>query len=161
MQLLLKRNHLSGILNLKGRGATHQLKLRSAHRVCPLKVTWRCMPFSVWWATIKVHQRIHSHCTTTQWVTHWGRGLEEVRVGIPYRRSHGGFWSIEAGMYDSSCFGFCWLHQTISVGNMCQKMDLGKCCCRSRKTGGTTPLPMAAWPLHLMRRTITQPNSNF
>ena len=32
------------------------------------------------------------------------------------------------------------------------KMDWGQCCCSSRQTGGTTPLPMAAGPWHHKRR---------
>ena len=40
------------------------------------------------------------------------------------------------------------------------KMDLGWCCCRSRQTGSTSPLPMAVRPWSPMR-TITQPKSCF
>ena len=37
----------------------------------------------------------------------------------------------------------------------------GQCCHRSKQTDGTTPSPMAAKPLHLRRRTITQLNLSF
>ena len=41
------------------------------------------------------------------------------------------------------------------------KDGLGQCCCRSRQLDSTTPLPMTAGPLHLMRRTTTQLSSSF
>ena len=46
----------------------------------------------------KVHQRVHMNYTATQQISHWGRGQQEVRVGVTYRRSHEGFRNIEAGM---------------------------------------------------------------
>ena len=44
---------------------------------------------------------------------------------------------------------FCWRL-------MHPRMDRGQCCCRSKQMGSTSPSPMAAGPLHLMRRTTTQ-----
>ena len=41
------------------------------------------------------------------------------------------------------------------------KDGLGQCCHRSRQMDGTTLSPMAAEPLHLMRRTTIQLNLSF
>ena len=38
---------------------------------------------------------------------------------VTFRGSPEGFQSIVAGMYDSSCVGFCQLYQTIPVGDRC------------------------------------------
>ena len=55
-------------------------------------------------------KRVCMHCTTTQQISPWGRGQQEIWVGVTYRRGLEGFRSIEAGMYDGPHFGFCWLH---------------------------------------------------
>ena len=46
------------------------------------------------------------HFTTTQQISHWGRGQQEVRVGVTYRRCLEGFQGVEAGLYDSPHFVF-------------------------------------------------------
>ena len=55
----------------------------------------------------KVQQRVHMNCTTTQHISHWESGQQEVRAGVAYRRSHEGIQSTEAGVHDGSHFGFC------------------------------------------------------
>ena len=65
------------------------------------------------------------HCTAAQWTFGWRRSQQEVGVGVTFRRCLEGFQSIERGMYDSSHFGFCWLHQTVFVRDWCIQGGIG------------------------------------
>ena len=102
---------LSSPLSLKGWGMPKQLEPRSNCRMSSASNLHEGACLSQPGRPLqKVHQRVCTHCTATQWIPHWGRGQQEVRMGVTYRRSHEVFQSIEAGMYDSSHFGSCWLH---------------------------------------------------
>ena len=92
---------------------------KQLHNAHCLKLTPRCMAFWVGGPLQKVHQGLCIHCTATQWTFGWRRGQQEVRVSVTFRRCLEGFWGIETGMHDSSCFGFHWLHQTVLVRDWC------------------------------------------
>ena len=99
---------------------THQV---SKDRVCPsksnleaiakvlhLKPTQRCMPFLAWWATTEGSSKgsctLHNHSVSTL----LGKGPAGSWNRCHLQKKPWRFQSIEAGMYDSSCFGFHWLH---------------------------------------------------
>ena len=55
----------------------------------------------------KAYQKVHMNHTTTQHISCWGRGQQEVGAGVAYRRNHDGILSTEADVHDGSHFGFC------------------------------------------------------
>ena len=100
--------------------------------------------------------------TQPQWVSHWGRGQQEVREGVTHKGCHGSFQSIETGLLDSSHIGVCWLHQTIPAGDQyIQILIRGSVVTKAGRQVVPPPLPMAAEPWGHIRRAITQPNLNF
>ena len=120
MWLFQEQNHLPSSSSLKRWGLPQQLKPRSNCRMCSTTDIHRCPHIS--WSggpLQKVPQGVCVHSAAPQWVSCWGRGQQEVRVGVAYRGGHKGFQSIETGVHDSSLLGVQWLHQTVPVGDWC------------------------------------------
>ena len=89
---------------------------------------WTYMEVHVFLSLVGHYRRfIKGFAWITQPLSKYFAGEEASRkseVGVTYRRSHEGIQSVEAGMHDSSNFGFCWLHQTILAGDvMCLRRD--------------------------------------
>ena len=163
MQLFQKRNHLSGTLNLQGWGCDTVTwtwkQLQNAHH---LKLTCRCMPFSVWWGTkggsSKGLHTLNKHSANIS----PGKEPAGSQSGCHLQKMPWRFlkcWSMHVWQ------PLFWLLLT-TLNHSCwrlmhPRMDWGQCCHRSRQMGSTTPLPIAAGPSHLMRRTTTQLSSSF
>ena len=135
---------------------------KQSQSACHLKLTQWCMPFSVWWATTggssKGLHALHSHSVNI-WL---GKGPAGSWSGCHLQKMPWGLlkhwsrhvWQPPFWLSLTTLNHSCWRL-------MCPRMDWGQCCCRSRQMGSTTPSPMAAGPLHLMRRTTTQLSSSF
>ena len=120
------------------------------------------MPFLAWWTTTgglsKGLHALHSHSVNI-WLEKGPAGSQNgcLLQKMPWRLSkhwsrhlwQPPFWLLLTTLNHS-----CWRL-------MCPRMDWGQCCHRCMQMGGTTLSPMAAEPLHLMKRTTTQLRSNF
>ena len=72
----------------------------------------------------EVHQGVHMYSTAPQQVPCQGRGQQEVRACVTYRRGHEGLQSIETSMHDSSHLGVLLITPNHSCWRlMCQKTD--------------------------------------
>ena len=133
-------------------------QLQSVH--C-LKLTLRCMPFLGWWATTEGSSRglhtLHSNSATI-WLEKgpagsWSRCYFQR---MPWRLSkhwNRCVWWLLFWLSLITLNHSCWRL-------MCPRRGWGQCYHRSKQMGNTTLSPMAAGPLHLTRRTITELSSN-
>ena len=132
---------------LKDRACPSKSNLNQSQNGSHHRPTLRCMFFSVWWATTGGSSRdLHaSHSPLVSISLERGptripsRCCSPRMPWRPLRYSNRHVWQLPSwsSLNTPSCS--CWrlLHP---------KMDWGQCCWRSRQTGSTTPLPMAAGP---------------
>ena len=120
------------------------------------------------WATSDLHQgvclywsgwpiqEVCMHCTATQWTFDWRRSQQKLEWVLLSEDALKTFESLKLAWMIAPIVAFndytshsCWRL-------MFPRMDWGQCCCRSKQMDDTTVSPMAAEPLCLTRRTITQ-----
>ena len=118
---------------------------RQSQSVCHLKLTQRCVLFLVWWTTIKGSSKgsheLHSHSVNI-WLK---RGQQEVKVTVTFRRCLEGFQSIEAGMYDSSCFGFADYTKPFLLEIDSSRDGLGAVLLQKQADGWYHPIAYGSW----------------
>ena len=76
-------------------------------------------------------------------------------MSVTFRRCPEGFEVLKQVCMTVPMLAFAHYTKPFLLETDVSKEGLGQCCHKSRQTDDTTPLPMAAEPLHLMRRTIT------
>ena len=111
MQLFQRRNHLFGASSVAGWLQPSNSNLEAiAECTPPQTYTEVCVFLSLVGHYRRFIKGFTCIAQPLSKISGWRRDQQEVRVGVSYSRCLEGFQNIEAGMYDSPCFGFHWLH---------------------------------------------------